>query len=174
MRKLISLGLLAIVLSLVASPVFAGNEPLCELLKDGASKGLYGLCIAYHNADSARAQERIWENYKRKAGKEDPPMPGTGDERKTATCPCLEDPNVVSIEDWGISIYCLNFGDGTDQGLFLNEDILNLTTWFTMTLSSDGVVHMCDITQSPATQVMLPIDANEYDECLSQLYMNCP
>ena len=56
MRKLYRLGMLTILLSLVASPVFAGNEPLCEPLKEGASKGLYGLCIAYHNAGNSNAR----------------------------------------------------------------------------------------------------------------------
>jgi len=87
MRKLYRLGMLTILLSLVASPVFAGNEPLCEPLKDGASKGLYGLCIAYHNAENSNAEQKILDNYNKKAGPGDPPMPGTEPE-ELVSCPC--------------------------------------------------------------------------------------
>jgi hypothetical protein len=167
--------MLAILLSLVASPVFAGNHLECEPLKGGASKGLYGLCIAYHNAENSNLKQKFLDSYNKKAGDPPmPPMPGTVNERKKVTCPCLEAPNVVGIEDWGVAVYCLNFGDGTDQGLFVDEDNFNFTTWFTMTMSSDGVVHMCDIDQSPTTFVTLAIEADEYNECLSQMYMNCP
>jgi hypothetical protein len=171
MCKLYRLGMLTILLSLVASPVFAGNEPLCDPLKDGASKGLYGLCIAYHNAGNTNARQRISDNYDKKAGPGDPPMPGT--ERKKLTCPCLDAISVVGagIEDWGFAVSCSNDGDGTDQGIFVNPALLNLTTFFTTT--SDGVVHMCDIDQSPATFVTLAIDATQYEECLTQLLMLC-
>ena len=50
MRKLFSLGVLALLLSVLSSPVVAAVED-CETLKgDGGSKGLYGMCIAYWNA----------------------------------------------------------------------------------------------------------------------------
>jgi hypothetical protein len=163
--------MLTILLSFLASPVFAGNELECEPLKDGASKGLYGLCIAYHNAGNSNARQKIWDNYDKKAVPGDPKMPGTGTERKTATCPCLEDPNVVSIENWGVRVgECTIDSNGTDQGLFVNLD-----TFFTtdFTTSSDGVIHMCDITQSLGAGVMLSIDAAEYEECLTQLLMLC-
>jgi len=181
MRKLISLGLLAIVLSLVASPVFAGKEPLCEPLKEDASKGLYGLCIAYHNAGNSNAgnsnaKQKILDNYNKKAG--DPPvpqMPGTEDERKkVTTCPCLDVINIagVGIEDWGFNVGCTLNDDGTDQGIFVVLST-NLTTMFTT--SSDGVVHMCDIMQSHLDDdIMLAISADQYDKCLTELLMLCP
>ena len=86
MRKLISLGLLAIFLSFVASPVFAGDVDECEKqLKGISSPGLYGLCVAYHNAGSSNAMDRILENYNKKKGPGDPDMPGTGE---SVPCPC--------------------------------------------------------------------------------------
>jgi hypothetical protein len=52
MRKLFSLGVLALLLSVLSSPVVAAAEH-CEILKeDGGSKGLYGMCIAYWNSVS--------------------------------------------------------------------------------------------------------------------------
>ncbi len=52
MRKLFSLGVLALLLSVLSSPVVAAVED-CEVLKgDGGSKGLYGMCVAYWNSVS--------------------------------------------------------------------------------------------------------------------------
>ena len=94
MRKLIALGVLAILLSLLASPAIAGSVEDCEELKeDGITKALYGQCIAYWSADNGRSQERILANYRKKmrAGDPgdrndsgDPDMPGLVD----ASCPC--------------------------------------------------------------------------------------
>jgi len=50
MRKLFSLGVLALLLSVLSSPVVAAVED-CEILKGGGgSKGLYGMCVAYWNS----------------------------------------------------------------------------------------------------------------------------
>ena len=66
MRKLISLGILALLLSMLASPVLADLEDCKDLKEDGITKGLYGLCIAYWNADNGNSQERILANYNQK------------------------------------------------------------------------------------------------------------
>jgi hypothetical protein len=83
--KPVALGLLALSLGFSASSAFAGNVEECEFLKDGYTKGLYGLCIAWHNAGSDNARDRILDKYEDKAGPGDPPMPGTDDE---IPCPC--------------------------------------------------------------------------------------
>ena len=93
MRELISLGALAVLMSVLASSVFGGIEEECEVLKDGATKGLYSLCIAYHNAGSSDAMERILNNYNKKAGPGDPPMPGTGD---PVPCACWTEENLAN------------------------------------------------------------------------------
>lgn len=59
MRKVISLGLLALMFSLLSGQVFAGNIEECNYLKDknhpDYAPGLYGLCVAWHNADENAA-----------------------------------------------------------------------------------------------------------------------
>jgi hypothetical protein len=87
MRKLISLGLLALLFSVLASPVVADVED-CVSLKGTASKGLYGLCVAYWNAGNDNARDRILDNFEKKAGP-DVGMPGL--KRQKVTCPCWED-----------------------------------------------------------------------------------
>jgi hypothetical protein len=88
MRKIISLGLLALSLGFFSSSLLAGNVEDCEQLKDPSiSPGLYGLCIAYWNADSENARERILGNYEKKAtGPLDPAMPGLNN--NGPVCPC--------------------------------------------------------------------------------------
>jgi len=95
--------MLTILLSFLASPVLAGNVEECEALKGNASPGLYGLCIAYHNADSARAQERILNNYDKKAGPNDPPMPGTGD---SVPCACWTVEQMAAAIDFAPAFEC--------------------------------------------------------------------
>jgi hypothetical protein len=64
MRKLFSSGVLALLLSVLSSPVVAAVED-CDVLKGGGgSKGLYGMCVAYWNSvknsdDSGLQSNRI-------------------------------------------------------------------------------------------------------------------
>lgn len=85
MRKVVSLGLLALSMGFIANTALAGNVEDCEVLKNGHTPALYGLCIAWHNAGSDNARDRILDKYDDKAGPGDPPMPGTEDE---VPCPC--------------------------------------------------------------------------------------
>ena len=94
MRELISLGALAVLMSVLASPVFAGNVEECEVLKRGATKGLYKLCLAYHNTANSDAKERFLNKYNDKAGPDDPPMPGTGD---PVPCACWTEENMATV-----------------------------------------------------------------------------
>lgn len=70
MRKRLTLGLMALALFTFCSPALAGNVEVCEPLKikdDDFVPGLYGLCVAWHNADD-EAREIIAANYRRKSG----------------------------------------------------------------------------------------------------------
>jgi hypothetical protein len=95
MRKIISLGLFALILSIFSSQVFAGKVPFCEVEKDELkSKGLYGLCNAYwNNVDDENASAQILANFVKKAGTtlDDPRMPGwKPDGLVEVTCPCWD------------------------------------------------------------------------------------
>ena len=92
MRKLVSLGLLALSSGFFTQTAIAGSVEDCEILKDSATKALYGLCIAWHNAGNDNARDQILDNYNKKAGPDDPPMPGTEDE---VLCPCWGDAELL-------------------------------------------------------------------------------
>ena len=57
------------------------NEGVCDSLSDGATKGLYGLCVAYCEAqdldsfDKEPPRTKILENYNKKKQLTDPDMP---------------------------------------------------------------------------------------------------
>lgn len=92
MRKLISLGLCALMLMLFSGQVFAGNAEECNYLKDKTdpdyAPGLYGLCIAWHNADD-EAAAALAEKFFERAG-----FPVTGrivdDGNDPFVCPCWD------------------------------------------------------------------------------------
>jgi len=68
MRKLISLGLLALSLGFLSNPLFAGDASDCESFKNDSNRALYGLCIAYWNTTNAVAREKILTNFVNKGG----------------------------------------------------------------------------------------------------------
>jgi hypothetical protein len=91
MRKIISLGLFALMISMFSSQVFAGKVDVCEDEKaELKSAGLYGLCNAYWNATNENARERILANFEKKAGPNGPGMPGL------ESCPCWDVAELVN------------------------------------------------------------------------------
>ena len=105
MRKIISLGLFALFLSILSNSVFAVPvDGKCEILKSkDVTKGLYGLCVAYWNSEGSEGQDQILYLYNERAiGPNDPGMPGLNG------CPC-----------WGISelnaACLLPYNGGCDQ-----------------------------------------------------------
>jgi hypothetical protein len=118
MRKLVSLGLFALSLSFLANPVFAGNEALCESLKDNQIKALYGLCIAWHNAGNDVARESVYKNFKKKAGVGGPILPGGPDDLPPPSqsdaepCPCWSESHLAEASVNGVPADCsFNGGD---------------------------------------------------------------
>ena len=96
MRKIISLGLFALMLSIFSSQVFAGNHDACDELTDPDSDTwaprLYGLCVAWHNADE-KGRAAIEKNYSKRGG-------GTIPGSSAFRCPCwgsLADEQVGTI-----------------------------------------------------------------------------
>ncbi|MBT8048907.1 MAG: hypothetical protein HKN57_00080 [Xanthomonadales bacterium] len=107
MRKVISLGLMALIFSLFSTHASAGNVEECEKLASGEfTKGLYGLCIAYHNAGNENARNRIRDNYDKKAGPGDPPLV------VDAECPCWDAGHLADASLNGTPSACLLTSEG--------------------------------------------------------------
>jgi len=98
MRKIISLGLFALMLSIFSSQVFAGKVAFCEKEKDELkSKRLYGLCNAYWNEDDEDARAQILAKFVKKAGTslDEPEMPGWKPD--VVACPCWDFDTLVQV-----------------------------------------------------------------------------
>lgn len=85
------------------------NEGVCDQLKmDGITKGLYGLCVAYCEAQDLDSIEKgppntkILENYNKKKTVSDPSMPCVH-----APCPCWTPAELYSITSDGAAGICL-------------------------------------------------------------------
>lgn len=87
MRKLGFYLVSMFLIALFSSSVYAAKNELCEPLKaSGVTKGLYGLCTAYHASGSS--SQVLLDNYNKKKSPSDPVMPGTEEEPETLKCPC--------------------------------------------------------------------------------------
>lgn len=93
MRKLISLGLMVLLFSMFPVSAFAGNAEDCDYLKDknhpDYAPGLYGLCVAWHNADE-KAAEALADKFFNRAGF---PVPGSEEPNTEPQfdCPCWDE-----------------------------------------------------------------------------------
>jgi hypothetical protein len=98
MRKTVVLGLIALAIGVFGDAAFAGGVEDCEFLKDKShpdyAPGLYGLCVAWHNADED-AKNELADKFFDRAGFE---VPGSGDvdDPQDFTCRCWSE---VTFED---------------------------------------------------------------------------
>jgi len=121
MRKLVSLGILALLMSVLAGPVVAGVDA-CDTLKldKNAPKGLYGLCVAYWSAENGRGQDRVEQLYDRKAiaAGYPPGIPGlvvSPQEPDPVSCPC-----------WGADKLAEAYENGTPLSCSINDDEIGI------------------------------------------------
>ncbi len=126
MRKIILFVLLFLTIAAFSSPVTAGSsnakgsteEGVCDVLKeDGVTKGLYGLCVAYCEAEAS--SERVLENYNRKATENDPAMPCL---ETAVSCPCW------SMQELEGAIaftpqFCVQNDSSQDVSLYGNNEV---------------------------------------------------
>ncbi|RPH93090.1 MAG: hypothetical protein EHM68_16170 [Lysobacterales bacterium] len=121
MRKQITGGLLALSLSFLTSPVFAGTVQVCEDIKnDPDYKGLYGLCNAYWNETDPDARADILAAFEEKAGPDGPSMPGL----VVASCPCWDEAHLARASVNGTPNYCQITGTNTgpEQAVYGQDD----------------------------------------------------
>jgi len=95
-------------LALTPDGMTPANEGICDPLKaDGISKGLYGLCVAYCEAqdedlvNKEPPNTKILENYNKKKQASDPTMPCVH-----APCPCWTTEQFASITSDGMASFC--------------------------------------------------------------------
>ena len=135
MRKLISLGLLALLLSIFASPVMAGGAAECDGLKEDetAPRGLYGLCTAYYSAENGRGQERVEQLYAKKAiAAGYPPeiprleLPQEPDPPEVA-CPCWPGDEMAGVPDDSAPAFECQVGTDPEFAIYGSESFALVT-----------------------------------------------
>lgn len=113
MRKFTCLFIFLSVLLMLSAPLYAGTrdgdtpseESVCDVLRDGEyTKGLYGLCVAYCEAEAR--SEKVLANYDRKRNEGDPEMPCTA----PPECPC-----------WTAGMVATSLANGTVLGCTIDE-----------------------------------------------------
>ncbi|BAV33876.1 hypothetical protein SCL_1571 [Sulfuricaulis limicola] len=84
------------------------NEGVCDVLKTNATPGLYGLCVAYCEAQDLDTFEKepvnskILANYNKKKQASDPDMPCV-----KIPCPCWSDAELASITADNMAAACM-------------------------------------------------------------------
>jgi hypothetical protein len=91
-----------------ADELTPANEGICNGLKTNATPGLYGLCVAYCEAqdlditDKDPPKIKILENYRKRMQAGDPDMPCVN-----APCPCWSNAQFSAITSDGLAAVCL-------------------------------------------------------------------
>ena len=118
-------GMSSVALATTPDGETPANEGVCDILK-GGTPGLYGLCVAYCEAQDLDTIEKeppntkILENYRKKMQAGDPDMPCV-----QAPCVCWSAEELASITGDGVISTCLN-------------------TEFKIQIIDDGPLHFAD------------------------------
>jgi len=118
MRKLISLGLLALFLSVFSSQLLAGGVQACDDMKEELQAlGAYGLCIAWHNADE-EDKDKFAKKFRDKAG-----FPVT--DLTDLSCPCWDEAflNDITVGLTGTLCSIDSFDDSYDFAIYQAGDL---------------------------------------------------
>ena len=108
LTALVSLtGFSGSVMAVTPDGLTPANEGVCDTLQ-GATPGLYGLCVAYCEAqdldllgDQAPPNNKILDNYNRKMQAGDPAMPCV-----RLPCPCYDATDLAAITNSGGALSC--------------------------------------------------------------------
>lgn len=163
-------GLIGIATPAVASTADGqtpANEGVCDELQ-GATPGLYGLCVAYCEAqdldtvDKEPPNTKILDNYRKKMKDGDPDMPCI-----QAPCPCWSSEELATITADGIASACLR---STDRIQLIDSAPL---TRFAVADTNRSQCAYVDINASPAIVRNQSISDGDAQSCLSALTQAC-
>lgn len=182
MRTLILTAFFVLVSTLTGSPVFAqtgdgitpAEESVCDPLKGaGVTKGLYGLCIAYCEAE-ARSQN-VLDNYNRRRGETDPEMPCA--EPPVASCPCWSADTLQAARDSGLTPAC-TFG-AVDEAIYFDISLLPVVSYeaFGVNSSTCGYIFDPDLSTDPTEgtiELSIGVKPAEEGACRADIESLCP
>lgn len=144
------------------------NEGVCDVLK-GGTPGLYGLCVAYCEAqdldivgDKETPNNKILGNYRKKMQAGDPDMPCV-----KVPCPCWTDAQLANITNSGGTLSC---GQTPTTALIRDSSPIQ----FAIVDTSLPLCRFTDTTTSPVTSVRFNgIDPAAAQTCYDQITQAC-
>jgi hypothetical protein len=177
-------GLVAVTGNAVASTPDGetpANEGVCDVLKvDGITKGLYGLCVAYCEAQDLNDMNKeppstkILANYNRKKQAEDPGMPCLA---PPPNCPCWTPEELDAIFADGISAPILGLPFGMCDFSSNQAAFLDLTTAYQVAQGTiDGGGSTCAFTDARpevGKSVFFKITEDDAVICKAQVENKC-
>jgi len=106
-----------------ANSAFAGNVEDCESLKESGQKSLYGLCVAWHNADED-AKDGLAQKFFDRAGY---PVPGSEvddpDPEPDFVCPCWSEVTFADICEFGMPLFTVFAPDSSFGDVLFRDNI---------------------------------------------------
>ena len=148
------------------------NEGLCDSLQ-GGTPGLYGLCVAYCEAQDLDVTNKeppntkILDNYRKKMQPGDPDMPCI-----MAPCPCWSDTELASVTTNGVAA-CLRNSTATVDSI----QLIGVATYSHFAFADQGGRSRCayvDLNVSPAVIRSQTIDPADATVCWNALDQACP
>ena len=146
------------------------NEGVCDVLKDNHTPGLYGLCVAYCEAqdldlvgDKEVPNTKILANYNKKKQASDPDMPCM-----QVPCPCWTADQLANVGATATPVCTVN-------STFAQARVLSSTV--NQQASSDLTRNICRFTDNTALpspiSLRFNISAEEAASCYSQVVNKC-
>jgi len=148
------------------------NEGVCDVLKmDGITKGLYGLCVAYCEAQDLNDMNkeppstRILANYNKKKQSGDPDMPCL---EPPPNCPCWTPAELEAIFADGVSGMC---NSTSNQTSFIDSNPVYQVAQGTVDGSSGSTCAFTDI--SIGESLFINISESDAVVCKTQVEAMC-
>ena len=147
------------------------NEGVCDVLQ-GGSPGLYGLCVAYCEAqdldqfDKNPPRTKILQNYRKKMSAGDPDMPCL-----QVPCPCWTAEELASIHADGQAV-CLPANDDKIQIVNTTVDISRQFAEADKSVGRERCRYL-DLNTDPRTIRFFNIEADEAASCHAQVINAC-
>lgn len=147
------------------------NEGVCDVL-NGGTPGLYGLCVAYCEAqdldsfDKEPPRTKILDNYRKKMQAGDPDMPCM-----QTPCPCWSDEELASFTTDGVIAACIG-GDSADKVQVIDNATLTKFADADITPTRERCRYI-DLNTAPRTIRSFSITAEEAQGCFSALVNTC-
>lgn len=147
------------------------NEGVCDGLKaSGITPSLYGLCVAYCEAqdldtyDKEPPSTKILDNYNKRKLASDPAMPCV-----KPTCPCWTGAEIASISEDGVSAACLS---GTNKLSIIDNSPKNHSAEADTSAGQERCRYI-NLNISPATVRSFTITPAEALACYTDVQTAC-